>query len=106
VEEELDEEIRSYQAMLEDEGLSRREAALELGGAELVKEEVRDVRLGTTLGQVAAEVRQSLRGLRRNWSRRRWRRVICRGGGRCGSTRRWHCGLSDLHRSGPQIVKL
>jgi len=66
VEEELDSEIRSYQGMLEDQGLSRREALLELGGAEQIKEQVRDVRTGATLGAVAAEVRQSLRGLRRN----------------------------------------
>src|SRR5258707_210171 len=74
VEEELDEEIRSYQAMLEDEKTraganppaARREALLELGGAEQIKEQVRDVRLGSTLDSIGAELRQSLRGLRRN----------------------------------------
>jgi putative ABC transport system permease protein len=66
VEEDLDEELRSYRAMLEDEGLSRREALMEMDGMERIKEEVRDVRLGATLGQMAAELRQSLRGLRRN----------------------------------------
>jgi hypothetical protein len=66
VEEELDAEIRSYRGMLEDEGLSRREALLELGGAEQIKEQVRDVRAGATLDAMAAELRQSLRGLRRN----------------------------------------
>ena len=66
VEDELDAEIRSYQGMLEDTGLSRREALLDLGGAEQVKEQVRDVRAGATLAATAAELRQSLRGLRRN----------------------------------------
>ena len=74
VEEELDEEIRSYQAMLEDEKTraganppaAHREALLELGGAEQIKEQVRDVRLGSTLDSIGAELRQSLRGLRRN----------------------------------------
>lgn len=74
VEENLDEEIRSYQAMLEDEkiragaspGVARREALLELGGAEQVKESVRDVRFGAALDSIGAELRQSLRALRRN----------------------------------------
>lgn len=74
VESDLDEEIRSYQKMLEDEkaragadpSVARRQALLELGGAEQIKEEVRDVRLGATLDAVWAEFRQSLRGLRRN----------------------------------------
>jgi putative ABC transport system permease protein len=74
VEQDLDAEIRSYQAMLEDEKtrsgasarVARREALLELGGAERIKEQVRDVRLGSTLEAMATELRQSLRGLRRN----------------------------------------
>src|SRR5947208_1995918 len=74
VEEDLDEEIRSYEAMLEDEKtgtgenprVARREALLALGGAEQIKEQVREVRLGAALGQMAAELRQSLRALRRN----------------------------------------
>jgi predicted permease len=74
VEEELDAEIRSYQTLLEDEKtqagtpprMARREALLELGGADRVKEQVRDVRAGATLELMAAELRQSLRGLRRN----------------------------------------
>ena len=74
VDQELDEEIRSYQAMLEDEKTragagpvqARREALLDIGGAEQVKEQVRDVRLGASLDSLAAEFRQSLRGLRRN----------------------------------------
>ncbi len=66
VEEELDAEIRSYQTMLEDEGLSRRDALLDLGGVVQIKERVRDVRAGATLEAMAVELRQSLRGLRRN----------------------------------------
>ncbi|MCW5966486.1 MAG: ABC transporter permease, partial [Bryobacterales bacterium] len=71
---DLDEEIRSYQAMLEDEHLqagadqatARRRAQLETGGAQQIKEEVQDIRLGSTLEAIASELRQSLRGLRRN----------------------------------------
>jgi len=74
VEDDLDAEIRAYQGMLEDEKIragaeprvARREARIELGGAEQVKEEVRDVRLGATLENMGAELRQSWRGLRRN----------------------------------------
>jgi putative ABC transport system permease protein len=74
VEDDLHDELRSYQEMLEDEKVhagadsraAHREALLELGGIEQVKEEVRDVRLGVTLDAMAAELRQSLRGLRRN----------------------------------------
>jgi putative ABC transport system permease protein len=73
VEDDLADEIRSYQGMLEDEktrtgadpNLARREALLELGGAEQIKENVRDIRLGATLGAIATELRQSLRGLHR-----------------------------------------
>jgi putative ABC transport system permease protein len=74
VEADLDEEIRSYQGMLEDEKArsgadpraARREALLELGGASQIKEEVRDIRTGAALDALGAELRQSLRGLRRN----------------------------------------
>ena len=74
VDDDLDEEIRAYQTMLEDEKTqagadpvtARREARLDLGGAEQVKEQVRDIRFGATLDSLGAELRQSLRGLRRN----------------------------------------
>ena len=74
VEEDLDAEIRSYQEMLEDErartgadpSVARRDALIELGGAEHIREAVRDVRVGVTLEAMVAELRQSLRGLRRN----------------------------------------
>ncbi|HKE22997.1 MAG TPA: ABC transporter permease [Bryobacteraceae bacterium] len=74
VEADLDAELRSYQEMLEDEkaregappGAARRGALLELGGIEQIKEEVRDVRLGAGWEGIWTELRQSLRGLRRN----------------------------------------
>ena len=74
VEDDLADEIRSFQGMLEDEkarggadrNAARREALLELGGAEQIKENVRDARVGVTLEAMAAELRHSLRGLRRN----------------------------------------
>ncbi len=73
VEDDLDAEINSYREMLADEKTSggltpdeaRRESLLELGGAEQVKESVRDVRTGAWLEGVGAELRQSFRGLRR-----------------------------------------
>src|SRR5689334_9497796 len=74
VERDLDEEITSYQAMLEaekrrsgaDPRVARREALLELGGPEQIKEQVRDARFGAGLASMAAEFRQSLRALGRN----------------------------------------
>jgi putative ABC transport system permease protein len=74
VEGDLDAEIRSYQELLEDEktgagaapAQARREALLELGGAEQIKEEVRDIRLGAGLEAIWTELRQSFRGLHRN----------------------------------------
>jgi putative ABC transport system permease protein len=74
VEDELEEEVRAYEALREDElaqsGLdraaARREVRLEGGGADRIKEEVRDVRLGTALELFAADLRLSLRALRRS----------------------------------------
>ncbi len=74
VDEDLTQELRSYQAMLEDEKTSagaepasaRREALLEMGGTEQIKESVRDVRLGVSLETFLTELRQSFRGLGRN----------------------------------------
>src|SRR5258705_5341965 len=71
---ELDEEVRAYARMLAEEkeraGMNaeeaRRAAAIEVGGVEQVKEKVRDVRFGTFLGTVAADVRYGLRALVRN----------------------------------------
>jgi putative ABC transport system permease protein len=74
VESDLDAELRSYRDMLEEEKLragvapeaARREALLEIGGIEQVKEQVRDVRMGVRLETIATELRHSFRGLRRN----------------------------------------
>ncbi|MEI9972174.1 MAG: ABC transporter permease [Ignavibacteriota bacterium] len=74
VDADLEAELRSYQDLLEDEkaregappDVARREALLELGGMTQIQEEVRDVRLGAGLERLATELRQSLRGLRRN----------------------------------------
>jgi putative ABC transport system permease protein len=74
VDQDLDEEIHAYRELLEDEEVrkgadsttARRKALLELGGAEQIKEEVRDIRRGAALDAIGNELRQSLRGLRRN----------------------------------------
>ena len=74
VEKDLDDELRAYRQMLVDEktraGIdprrAHREALIEMGGAEQIKEEVRDVRLGASLESIGSELRQSLRSLRRN----------------------------------------
>jgi len=74
VEADLANEIRSYRELLEEQKIregadpvtARREASIELGGAEKLKEEVRDVRRGAAFDVLGAELRQSLRGLRRN----------------------------------------
>jgi putative ABC transport system permease protein len=44
----------------------KRRAHTTLGGAEQIKEEVRDIRLGATVESIAAELRQCLRGLWRS----------------------------------------
>jgi putative ABC transport system permease protein len=70
----LEEEIRSYRQMLEDEKIAaganpaaaRREAWMETGGVEMIKDEVRDVRRGSLLDGSWKELQQSIRGLRRN----------------------------------------
>ena len=74
VEDDLTQELHSYQTMLEDEksraGIdpttARRAARLEMNGVEQIKESVRDVRLGGGIETFFSEVRQSLRGLTRN----------------------------------------
>ena len=70
----LDEEIRSYLQLLVDEKLAagvdsetaRREAAIELGAIEMIKEQVRDIRRGALLEGLWTELRQSIRALRHN----------------------------------------
>jgi putative ABC transport system permease protein len=74
VERDLDDELQSYRQMLVDEKTragtdprrAHREALIEMGGAEQIKEEVRDARLGASLESLGSELRQSLRSLRRN----------------------------------------
>jgi putative ABC transport system permease protein len=72
-ERDLDEEVRSYAAILEDEklaaGLSpeeaRRQALIEVEGIEQVKEHVREVRMGALLETVWQDVRFAARTLAR-----------------------------------------
>ena len=72
--EEIGEEVREYARLVAEEkeraGMtaqeSRRAAAIEVGGVEQVVEEVRDVRLGTFLATIAADVRYALRALARS----------------------------------------
>jgi putative ABC transport system permease protein len=74
MEAELDDEVRSYLEMLTERNISqglapseaRRQALLELGGVEQVKESVRDVRMGAALDSVVADLRQAWRMLRKN----------------------------------------
>jgi putative ABC transport system permease protein len=66
LEDDLSAELESYRQMLEDDKRTAREAALELGGKEQIKEAVRDVRAGAWLDLFRAEVKQSVRGLARN----------------------------------------
>ena len=70
---ELDAELRSYVDLVADEKIAagmeparaRREARLALGGLEQVREEVREVRAGALVEQLAQDIRYGLRGLRR-----------------------------------------
>jgi putative ABC transport system permease protein len=74
VEDDLTQELHSYQTMLADEksrtgidpSAALRAARLEMEGVEQIKENVRDVRLGVAIETFFAELRQSLRGLGRN----------------------------------------
>jgi predicted permease len=74
VERELDEEVRSYADLLTEEkriqGLSpeeaRRAVGIEMGGAEQVKEAVRESRAGAWLDSLGRDVRYGLRMLRRS----------------------------------------
>ncbi len=70
---ELDRELRTYVEMLTEEKVAagaaperaRREALMESGGLEQVKEHVRAIRTGALLEQVVQDLRYTLRGLRR-----------------------------------------
>ena len=70
---DLDDELRAYVEQLTEEKIAaglaperaRREALLEVGGVEQVKERVRDVRVGIWLDTVWQDVRYALRGFRK-----------------------------------------
>jgi putative ABC transport system permease protein len=74
VDQDLDEEIRSYVAALVEEkvaaGMSpdaaRRAAAIEVGGVEQVKEQVRQARAGALLESLLQDLRYGLRTLAKN----------------------------------------
>jgi predicted permease len=71
---DLDQEIRAHFEMLIEDNLragmtpqeARRAARIELGGAEQVKEEVREIRIGNWLRSVASDCRYAARQLRKN----------------------------------------
>lgn len=73
-EQDLDEELRSYLALLTEEkiaaGMSpqqaRRQAQIELGGREQVKEQVRDIRAGAWFDSLLLDLRYASRTLRKN----------------------------------------
>lgn len=74
VERDLDDEVRATFDLLVDEkveaGISAREArraaALELGGVESVKQQVRDVRAGAVIDSLLQDIRYAARALRRS----------------------------------------
>ena len=94
VEADLDDEIRSYLAMTADDlhrrGLQgdelRRQALLDLGGLDQVKEEVRDVRAGAQLDQVRQDIRHALRSYAHSpLDATRWGRLRSRANSGSGS---------------------
>lgn len=74
VDEELDQELRDYLQLLMDEKIrngsgperARREALMELGGVEQVKQQVREAEVGRWIDTTARDVRQSLQIMRKN----------------------------------------
>jgi hypothetical protein len=74
VEDDLTEELHSYEEMLAgeksragvDQDAALRAARLEMEGMEQIKENVRDVRLGVAMETFFSELRQSVRSLSRN----------------------------------------
>jgi hypothetical protein len=71
VDQDLDDELRSYQDMLADENArsgmnlpdARRKAAVETGGIEQIKEQVREVRMGFSIDTLSRDVRFAMRML-------------------------------------------
>ncbi len=74
IERELDDEVRGYARMLEEENMARgmkpqearRATGIEMGGAEQVKEEVRGARAGAWFESLLLDLRFALRMLRKN----------------------------------------
>ena len=74
VEHDLDEELSAHELLLEDEKIragmdpeaARRQARLELGGVEQVKEQVREIRAGHALDSLFQDARFALRALRKS----------------------------------------
>src|SRR5215467_2128096 len=73
-ERELDEEVRSHEQLLVDENIqagmsqqeARRQARLEIGGVEQVKEQVREIRAGHLLETFGCDVQYAARMMRRS----------------------------------------
>src|SRR5215471_2839282 len=73
-ERELDEEVRSHELLLADEKIragmtleeAHRQALMELGGVEQVKEQIREMRAGHLLETLVQDVGFGLRMLRKN----------------------------------------
>src|SRR5215467_5633493 len=73
-ERELDEEVRAHEQLLVDENIragmnpqeAHRQARLELGGLEQVKEQVREIRAGHLLESLGGDVRYAARMMRRS----------------------------------------
>src|SRR5215471_3041516 len=71
---DLDQELHTYLEMLKDQNIgagmnprkARREALIEMGGVEQVKEQVRDVRIGGILENLIQDVRYGLRTMTGN----------------------------------------
>jgi hypothetical protein len=74
VEQDLDDEVRSYAGLLADQGVehglspeeARRRALINLGGVEQVKEQVREVRVGTRFETIWQDLRYGARMLRKS----------------------------------------
>src|SRR5215510_7233498 len=69
LDQDLDDELRSYQDMLADENArsgmnlpdARRKAAVDTGGIEQIKEQVREVRMGSSIDTLWRDVRFAMR---------------------------------------------
>ena len=74
LESDLDEELKAYEALLSAERMragmdveeAQREARREMGGADQIKQRVRDIRAGAVVDRVIQDVRYALRTLAKN----------------------------------------